>query len=257
MRASFITNAAASQSFPANLHVQTKIIICFFCSLSAILLSGITPMVILVLASVVYALCTGKIKGILIAYAGMTFMLATSVLFVYIATLFFPEFADIDPKRIILPFLRMILMTNAVLVLALTSRIQLVLSSLKSLRLPGFIYIPASVMIRFVPTFINDLGQIRQTLKIRGYQIGPLTFFLHPIATSRLLIAPLVFRALRSADNLAVAAELKGINAKNKITLWEQEPMRKRDYFTLIVFFGLLVLVYWLQARQGFNLAGH
>ncbi len=158
MRASFITNTAPSLSFPANLHVRTKIIICFFCSLSAIILSGITPMLILVLASIVYALSTGKIKGILIAYAGMTFMLGTSVFFVFIATLFFPEFAKIEPERIVLPFLRMTLMTNAVLVLALTSRIQSVLSSLKDLRLPGFIYIPASVMIRFIPTFINDLG---------------------------------------------------------------------------------------------------
>ncbi len=257
MRASFITNTGPSSTLPDRLHVQTKIIICFFCSLSAIILSGILPMTIMVLASVVYALSTGKIKGVLIAYAGMTLMLTTSVLFVFLASLFLPEFAGIKPERILLPFLRMILMTNAVLVLALTSRIQLVLTSLKGLRLPGWIYIPASVMIRFIPTFINDLGQIRQTLKIRGYAIGPKAFLLHPVATSRLLIAPLVFRALRSADNLAVAAELKGINAKNKITLWRQEPMHMRDYLTLVLFFILLCLVFWLQARQGFSLGGH
>ncbi len=257
MQASFITNTAPLRSFPDRLHVQTKIIICFFCSLSAIILSGIQPMLVMVAASVGYALSTGKIKGVLIAYAAMLFMLTTSVLFVLLTALFLPEFAEIKPERIIMPFLRMILMTNAVLVLALTSRIQLVLSSLKSLRLPGFISIPASVMIRFIPTFLNDFSQIRQTLRIRGYAIGPRAFLLHPITTSRLLIAPLVFRALRSADSLAVAAELKGINTKNKITLWQNEPMHKRDYWTLALFTGLLGLAFWMQAQQGFSMGGH
>ncbi len=253
-----ITNAAPKDAFPANLNTRTKIIICFFCSLAAIILSGLNLMGILALVSCFYALATKKIKGILIAYLGMSFMFGMSVFFVFIMMKIFPQFVgNIEAKRVVLPFFRIVLMTNAVLVLALTSRIQLVLKTLKNMRLPGVIFIPAAVMIRFIPAFLNDFGQIRQTLKIRGYSIGVKAFLLHPVATGRLLVAPLVFRALRSADDLAVAAELKGIQPKNTITVWEEDPMQARDWWTLAVFFCLLIGIFYLQAQQGFSFGGH
>lgn len=256
MQASFM-NRKHVDSFPARLDVRTKLLISVLCSFSAIILKGAEPLLLLVAASTVYALSTKNIKGTLIAYAFVLVMLTSSVLFTLGIGVFLPDIMNLEVKRFASPFLRMILMVNVMIGLALTSRIQAILTSLKSLRLPGVLFIPATVMIRFIPTFIEDARQIRQTLKMRGYNITPLSFFRHPLHTSRLLFAPLVFRALRSADELAIAAELKGVNASTKTTRYETPTFAARDYLCITGTILILVAAYWIQHSGGFIFSGH
>ena len=68
-------------------------------------------------------------------------------------------------------------------------------------------------MVRFIPEFINDVKLIRESLKIKGFSPGIGFVTCHPLLVVRLLVVPLTIRALRSADTLAVAAELKGMDA--------------------------------------------
>lgn len=256
MQASFM-NSVPDASFPARLDVRTKLLISVLCSLSAIVLSATWPLLLLVGASTAYAFSTRNVKGTLIAYAVVLVMLASSALFAMAISLFFPEFGDLAASRFLTPFLRMILMINVMVALALTSRIQSILSSLKSLRLAGVLFIPASVMIRFIPTFIEDVKQIGQTMKIRGYPMTPSTFIRHPLRTIRLLFAPIVFRALRSADELAIAAELKGVNASSRTTRYEDIRFARRDYLTLALAVLILAAAFWLQFRAGFHFGHH
>ncbi|MGE4506280.1 MAG: energy-coupling factor transporter transmembrane component T, partial [Desulfovibrionaceae bacterium] len=155
------------------------------------------------------------------------------------------------------PFLRIVLMINVVLGLALTSRIQSVLTALKSLRLPAVLYIPASVMIRFIPTFIGDARQIHQTLRIRGYPVTPGALLRHPLRSVRVLFVPLVFRALRSADDLAMAAELKGVGARGGITPHRTDPFGPLDAAALLVALGCIAAAFLQQFRAGFGLGMH
>ncbi len=256
MPASFMNNTN-TDSFPARLDVRTKLLVSVLCSISAIVLSSPGPLLVLVAVSTLYAFSTQNIKGTLIAYAFVLFMLASSTLFALCIGLIFPELGNMEARRFISPFLRMLLTINVTIALALTSRIQSILTSLKSLRLPAVLFIPATVMIRFIPTFIEDAKQIRQTLKMRGYNINPLAFIRHPLLTTRLLFAPLVFRALRSADQLAIAAELKGINTSSKITRYETPRFAMRDYLTITVTIMLLAVAFWMQSLEGFHFGGH
>jgi energy-coupling factor transport system permease protein len=92
------------------------------------------------------------------------------------------------------------------------------MTSLKTLGLPFVIYLPASVMIRFIPEFINDVKLIRESMRIKGFNPGIQFVTLHPFLVVRLLVVPLTIRALRSADTLSVAAELKGMDANTRMT---------------------------------------
>lgn len=250
-------NETRNDSFPARLDVRTKLMISVLCSISAIVLTGIDPLLVLVAASTVYALSTRNIRGALITYGVVLLMLASSALFIVIIAQFFPAFDNLEARRFIVPFLRMLLMINVMIALAMTSRIQSILTALKSLHLPGVLFIPATVMIRFIPSFIEDVRQLRQTLKIRGYPMTPAAFLRHPLRTIRLLFAPMVFRALRSADELAIAAELKGVDAGTRTTQYETPHLGLRDYLCMAATALFLGAAFWLQYRQGFRFGMH
>ncbi|MEF2146365.1 MAG: energy-coupling factor transporter transmembrane component T [Desulfovibrionaceae bacterium] len=257
MRALYADNPNTSKSFPARLNVKTKLVLCVVSSLSAIVLNAPQALGLLVCASALYALSTRNLRGILLTYAAVGAMLGMSVIFVLLLSLIWPEIAKMDTRAFTAPFLRIILMINVVLGLALTSRIQSILTALKSLRLPGFIYIPASVMIRFIPTFVNDLKQINQTLKIRGYPVTPKSLALHPLRSVRVLFVPLIFRALRSADDLAMAAELKAVGNAAGVTPFRSESFSLRDYAVLAAALAGICGAVALQIPHGFGSGMH
>ncbi len=258
MQASFASDSTMPKSFPTTLDVRTKLFLCVLCSLSAIILTSPLALSPLLAASALYALSTKNIKKVLTAYTVVLLMLSVSAVFIVLLDMIWPELAQMEFRLFLTPFLRIGLMLNVVLGLALTSRIQSLLMALKSLRLPSLIYIPASVMIRFIPTFFNDAKQVLQALKIRGYPLTLRTTLLRPLHSLRVLFAPLVFRALRSSDDLAMAAELKGIGLTGSIVPHRRQTLRPRDMMVLALALGLAAVSFFIQARcGGFSIGMH
>lgn len=243
--------------FPARLDARTKMLLCLAASLSSIALTDMAALGVLLAASAVYALSARDVKGLLVSYAAVALMLGASALCVVGMGLLWPSMASLEARRFIVPFMRIVVSINVILGLALTSRVQSILTALKSLRLPVLVYIPASVMVRFIPTFINDIRQIWQTLRIRGYARSPLSLAAHPGRALRVLFMPLVFRALRSADDLAMAAELKGVGGQSRVTTHRTGRMAGLDYLTLALGAALVALAVWLQLRSGLRLTMH
>ena len=132
-------------------------------------------------------------------------------------------------------------MLNVILPLALTCRVQALLTALKGLHLPFCIYIPGAVMIRFIPTFMNDVRQVAETLKIRGYRLGPGEMFRHPLMMLRLLFTSLLFRSLCTSEELGIAAELKGLEAGSRFVPFRRSIWGSRD--TLLVVMSVIVAV--------------
>lgn len=243
--------------FPARLDTRTKMLLCLVASLASIGLTDMAALGVLLAASAVYALSARDVKGLLVSYAAVALMLGTSALCVIGMGLIWPSIATLEARRFVVPFMRILLSINVILGLALTSRVQSILTSLKDLRLPALVFIPASVMIRFIPTFIGDIRQIWQTLRIRGYARSPLSLAARPGQALRVLFMPLVFRALRSADDLAMAAELKGVGGQIRVTAHRSARLARRDYLTLAVGACLVALAVWLQLRSGLRLSMH
>ena len=212
------------------LDARTKMVICLAASVAVIPLKGIIPLSILLFASTVYALFHIRIRIILVCWSAVLLMGSTALLCLKIMTVFWPEIGKVDIFIFFIPFFRAAVLVNVILPLALSSHIQDILTSLKSFCLPLFIYLPGVVMIRFIPSFINDIKLISESLKIRGYRVNPVAFSLHPIRTTRLLFVPMVVRALRASDELSVAAELKGIGYVEKMTFYRTNKFSYPDY---------------------------
>jgi energy-coupling factor transport system permease protein len=104
----------------------------------------------------------------------------------------------------LIPFLRMLALLHAVMPLALSIRLRDALALMKRWRVPRTLYLPLAVTIRFVPGLVHDFRQMRDCLRLRGYRGWS-------VLRPRLWLLPVVFRSLHLSDELAVAAELKGI----------------------------------------------
>jgi len=228
------------------LDVRTKMVICLLSSVVVIVLKGVIPLSFLMAASLVYVLFQKRFGVMLICYGAVALMGLMALFCVRIMVVFIPEMGQFDLSMFFVPFLRVTILLNVILALALSSKIQDILTSLRSLHLPLFIYLPAAVMIRFIPGFIDDIKLINQSLKIRGYRINPFTLTFRPFLTTRLLFVPTVIRALRASDELVVAAELKGVGYSERISYYKTNRFSGFDYFigaVAIVFLSFACLL--------------
>ncbi|WP_320043878.1 energy-coupling factor transporter transmembrane component T [uncultured Desulfobacter sp.] len=211
---------ALSGNKPANpLDIRTRMLICLVSSLGIIFIQSSLALGILTLASFIYALAHGRFRVLAAAWCCVGVMFAMAMGCVRIMLIFWPQIGEVAGLGAFFnPFLRILVLVNTIFALAVSSRIQDLMTSLKTFGLPFVIYLPASVMIRFIPEFINDVKLIRESMRIKGFNPGIQFVTLHPFLVVRLLVVPLTIRALRSADTLAVAAELKGMDANTRMT---------------------------------------
>lgn len=221
--------------------VKSKMVFAVLCSLAALFLTKSLPLLTLFAVTFIYALCMRRYRVLFVGYIFFMGVMLLSVLCVSFLVNFYPQFKDsarID--ALAMPFLRGAAVMNAVMPMALTIRVQSLLTSLQNLRLPFMIYLPGAVMIRFVPAFINDIKQVFEAMKIRGFEISVKNIFFHPVLLIRLCFTPLVFMSLRTSEDLGVAAELKGIGTGCLCT-YKKTYLRGRD-IALIIFSLSLVL---------------
>ncbi len=210
------------------LDVRSRMFVTLLASVVTIVISSFQGQLVLFGASLLYALSISRYRALAVAYAVVSVMLCVAALFTWGISVLMPSM-PFSFAGLAVPFLRGAVMLNVVLPLALTCRIQALLSALKGLHLPFCIYIPGAVMIRFIPTFMNDIKQVAETLKIRGYDLSFGEMFRHPLMMLRLMFTPLLFRALRTSEELGIAAELKGLEAGGRFVPFRISAWTRND----------------------------
>ena len=242
MRALFARGAAAS-SLLRFLDVRTKIVVIAATAAATLAASGLAAQLVLFAATLVYALLLKRAKLLGVLYALMAAMMAIAAVCAWGMQTWFAQMGEFSVQALVIPFLRGLSMMNAVIVLAMTTRVEDLLSTLERMRLPFCIFLPTAVMLRFVPTFANDIKQVWETLRIKGWPLGPAMFTRHPILSARLILAPILFRALKSSETLGVAAELKGMGSRERTVLVDARTMTSLDARVYSVLFLTLVFV--------------
>ena len=133
------------------------------------------------------------------------------------------------------PFLRSIPSMNVLLAIGLNFSVQGFVGTMKSVRLPRFLFLPLLVFCRFVPEFVDVVRQLRDAVRMRGFSVGFGSAILHPFQTIRLTVIPLLVRTLRMADNLSIAAEMKRVGYAKKPTQLRTLRFRGLDFAMLAV----------------------
>ena len=242
MRALFAKGAAAS-CLLRFLDVRTKIVVIAATAVATLAASGLAAQLVLFAATLVYALFLKRAKLLAVLYALMAAMMAIAAVCAWGLQTWLPQMGELNIHALVIPFLRGLSLMNAVIVLAMTTRVEDLLSTLERMRLPFCIFLPTAVMLRFVPTFANDIKQVWETLRIKGWPLGPAMFTRHPILSARLILAPILFRALKSSQTLGVAAELKGMGSRERTVLVDAKTMTSLDARVYSVLLLTLVFV--------------
>lgn len=193
------------------LDIRGKVLTLFMLSLALIFLKNIIGLVFLGSLSTLCLLNLKKYRLMAVIYLLLSVSWCFSLGFTWLIGLFLPDVKDQTLLQTLIPFLRMWPLINMALTISLSMEIGHALISLKNMRLPRIIYLPVMVALRFIPGFINDIKQLRDCLLIRGISMNLLTLIRYPNRTLRLMVVPMLIRALRLADELAIAAELKRV----------------------------------------------
>lgn len=225
MQASYLT--LKSTSFAGGIDPRVKLGLCMVGSLATMFLKSPWSLGLLLIASVCIALTATRPQTLARICLFTTIMMAISLTCSWGLSLLLPGLIVWDMSVLAIPFLRMLVIVSLLLHLALSTPAQVISRMLQSMRLPGFLHIPLSVVIRFIPTFMDDCKQIQESARLRpGKNIW---------TCWRCLVVPLVFRTLASADDLAIAAELKGMHAGRKATMARFNRFTRRDYAIVTV----------------------
>jgi len=246
-------------SVVGRLDIRTKMAIGIAASLASLALGNPAALGVLALGSLGYALLLRRGKLLAIVYAFIIGMWVMAIGMLAGMQWLWPEMAAFEAGKLMGPFLRCTVVVNVTLVLALASPIQELLGALKTLRLPFCIYVPLAVMIRFIPTFIEDVRQIGECIRTRGHRITPVSAILRPRLTLRLLLVPLLYRSLRSADELGVAAELKGLGGASRLTPMQSGRFGRADGLAAaaaLIFLAAGVALQVLLPAGGGGMAG-
>lgn len=201
---------ASCSVFPERVDAATKCGMVLITAVLAAFLKGPVPLVVLWLVTLSWALTLRRTGLFVKVHAVVLGLFAVACGFALAIDV--SAQAGVGPVALGIPFLRGLSMLNVVMVLALSSKVEDLMAVLEKLRLPFVVYLPAAVMIRFIPTFMEDVRMVRAALRMKG--VDARFWLMHPLESARMAMMPVLFRALRSSENLGLAAEMKGISGK-------------------------------------------
>lgn len=114
--------------------------------------------------------------------------------------------------------------------------------ALERMRLPRGIILSIAVMFRSFPAMKDDFFIIIDSMKLKGLYTSKRVAVIHPIRTMEFVLVPMLFKSLRTAEELSCAALVKGIeNTGNKTSYFDVRLRPVDAVFSLIAIAVLTV----------------
>ncbi|MDR1545838.1 MAG: CbiQ family ECF transporter T component [Deltaproteobacteria bacterium] len=129
-------------------------------------------------------------------------------------------------KMAVAPALRLTVSLNMTLALAASTPVGALARLAAALPLPDVVFTPLLVVIRFVGAFLDELALTKDAFAVRTGRRWAAAVLARPWRLWRGFGAPLIFRALAVADELALALEMKGM--RRRALHWARPPLLER-----------------------------
>jgi len=120
-------------------------------------------------------------------------------------------------------------------------------NALEKLHLPRSITITLAVTLRFMPTIGQEMGIIKDSMKIRNIPLNLWSTLKAPIMMMEFVMVPLMMRFVKVAEELAAAAVVRGIENPGRRGALFDIRIRKQDYIYLIIVIVYAVFLYSLE----------
>jgi energy-coupling factor transport system permease protein len=132
-----------------------------------------------------------------------------------------------------------------------TTRIEEFAYAFTLLGLPYRISFTLTLAFRLVPLFLESALTVVQAQRCRGLDVHHGSLF-QRLRHYVLVLIPVFMGALRRADQMAIALEVRGFNSGRPRSSFQRAPWRTSDLFALLVVIGV-TLVYLALWRAGYG----
>jgi energy-coupling factor transport system permease protein len=196
------------------LDIRTKLLLGFGGGVAALVLTSPSALGLLAFAATVYALRHGRPRPVIVL--NLALVLFALAYFGAIEALgaVIESFRQPLAATSLSPFLRGAIVANLMLVVGLTMKFSDLREALDRWPLPPPLRVLALIAARCIPSLMKDLALIRDAVLLRRPTWSRAVLPLALVGAPRLIAMPLVVGALRTSDELAVAAELKGVELR-------------------------------------------
>ncbi len=131
------------------------------------------------------------------------------------------------------------------MILLKTTRVDQLLAALQAMRLPSVIMIPLAVMLRFIPTVVDEWNGIRKAMAFRGISLEPASVIANPMKTVEYILIPLLFSCVAVIDEMSAASLARGMDREARRSSYETVRFGAADYATAAL--AALIVVYALS----------
>ena len=128
------------------LDARTKLAVTLTTAILAVACSGVVAQGVLFAATLFYVLLLKRPGLLAVLYGAMAVMMAIAAGCASVIEVFAPGLGGLSVKSLVIPFLRGLSMMNVVMVLAMTTRVEDLLTTLERMRLPFCLFLPAAVI---------------------------------------------------------------------------------------------------------------
>lgn len=115
-------------------------------------------------------------------------------------------------------------------------------ASLERMKLHKGIILSIIVMIRYLPAIKEDFSVIVEAMKLKGVNLSFRYVFLHPVNSIGYIMIPMLFRSMKTTEELSCAALVKGYDCGEKRTSYFNVKLTRRDMLFMAVSVCALIL---------------
>lgn len=241
--------SAGARPFVETLDMRTKIFVSVAATICSIVTDDWRVLAGINFLTLVYVLSLRRFKPVIAMYCAVTVMLAVAYCFIpafawtlkFVAPILpdalgdgFFKLGELLGKQafdsILPPFMRISVSLNVFLALGLTFDNQEFVNVMRKLHLPRIVFIPLTVCCRFIPSFVDDIRQLYESLKIRRRKINIFSLAFSPLTLLRFIVIPVCVRTLTVADNLVLMCEVRRIGCSRRCICAADHRMHRRDW---------------------------
>ena len=128
-----------------------------------------------------------------------------------------------------------------------TTKVSELIAAMYSLKIPRSITITFAMVLRFFPTFSEEIHNIYDAMKLRSIALSLRNVLTRPLLILEAIAIPIVMRSASIAEELSASAVARGIDNPAQRTSFIQLKVHAIDWVVLSIFCRCLYCVIFLQ----------
>ena len=128
-----------------------------------------------------------------------------------------------------------------------TTKVSELIAAMYSLKIPRSITITFAMVLRFFPTFSEEIHNIYDAMKLRGIALSWKNVFTRPMLILEAIAIPIVMRSASIAEELSASAVTRGVDNPAQRTSFIQLKVHAKDWMVLCFFLVAFVVLFFCK----------